>query len=198
VLDPFEVMDTFGTDALRYYCFREVSFGQDGSVSTATFGDRYETELANEYGNLASRTLAMTRRYRDGVVPDVDVDPGLAADFDGLTGEVCELLDRAEITQALECIWQRVRRLNRYVEETAPWQLAKDEAKAPELDVALRSLVEGLRSVTVLLHPYMPETAAKLMGAIGEDALDMDGAAFGARPGGGTVRALEPLFPKPQ
>src|SRR3954452_7383325 len=99
VLDPFELMDRFGTDALRYYCFREVSFGQDGSVSTATFGDRYETELANEYGNLASRTLAMTRRYRDGVVPDVDVDAGLAADFDGLTGEVCELLDRAEITQ---------------------------------------------------------------------------------------------------
>ena len=198
VLDPFDVMDTFGTDALRYYCFREVSFGQDGSVSTATFGDRYETELANEYGNLASRTLAMTRRYRDGVVPDVDVDPGLAADFDGLTREVCELLDRAEITQALERIWQRVRRLNRYVEETAPWQLAKDEAKAPELDIALRSLVEGLRSVTVLLHPYMPETAAKLMRAIGEDALDMDGAAFGARPGGGTIGALEPLFPKPQ
>ena len=76
VLDPFEVMDTFGTDALRYYCFREVSFGQDGGVSTATFGDRYESELANEYGNLASRTLAMTRRYRDGVVPDVGRRPG--------------------------------------------------------------------------------------------------------------------------
>src|SRR3712207_1574775 len=156
VLDPFEVMDTFGTDALRYYCFREVSFGQDGGVSTATFGDRYETELANEYGNLASRALAMTRRYRDGTVPDVAVDPALAADFEGLVPEVCELLDRAEITQALERIWQRVRRLNRYVEETAPWQLAKDAARSEELDVALRSLTEGLRSVTVLLQPYMP------------------------------------------
>ena len=71
VLDPFEVMDTFGTDALRYYCFREVSFGQDGGVSTTTFGERYESELANDYGNLASRTLAMIGRYRDGVVPDV-------------------------------------------------------------------------------------------------------------------------------
>jgi methionyl-tRNA synthetase len=198
VLDPFEVMDTFGTDALRYYCFREVSFGQDGGVSTATFGERYESELANEYGNLASRTLAMTRRYRDGVVPDVDVDPQLAADFDGLIDEVCALLDEAEVTQALDRIWQRVRRLNRYVEETAPWQLAKDDAKARELDVALRSLAEGLRSVAVLLHPYMPDTAAKLLAALGTEDLAIDGAAFGAQPGGAAVGPLEPLFPKPQ
>ena len=93
VLDPFEVMDTFGTDALRYYCFREVSFGQDGGVSTTTFGERYESELANDYGNLASRTLAMIVRYRDGVVPEADVDPALATDFDGLAEEVCALLD---------------------------------------------------------------------------------------------------------
>jgi methionyl-tRNA synthetase len=198
VLDPFEVMDTFGTDALRYYCFREVSFGQDGSVSTTTFGDRYETELANEYGNLASRTLAMTRRYRNAQVPDVDVDPALAEDFDNLTDEVCELLDRAAITQALDGIWQRIRRLNRYVEETAPWQLAKDPARAPELDRSLRSLTEGLRTVTVLLHPYMPETATKLLRALGEEGLAIDQAAFGARPGGGIVGELEPLFPKPQ
>ena len=71
VLDPFQVMDMFGTDALRYYCLREVSFGQDGSVSTEGFEARYNTELANEYGNLANRTLAMIARYRDGVVPDV-------------------------------------------------------------------------------------------------------------------------------
>ena len=126
VLDPFEVMDRFGTDALRYYCFREVSFGQDGGVSTITFGERYETELANELGNLASRTTNMLGRYTDSTVPTVDPDPVLAADFDGLVAEVSALLDEAEITQALERIWQRVRRLNRYVEETAPWQLAKD------------------------------------------------------------------------
>src|SRR3954447_9120343 len=107
VLDPFAVMETFGTDALRYYCFREVSFGQDGGVSTTTFGERYESELANDYGNLASRTLAMIARYRDGVDPDVDVDPALAPDFDGLVAEVSGLLDRADITQALDRIWQR-------------------------------------------------------------------------------------------
>src|SRR5215210_490687 len=196
VLDPFEVMDTFGTDALRYYCFREVSFGHDGGVSTTTFGERYESELANDYGNLASRTLAMIGRYRDGVVPDVAVDATLAPDFDGLVPEVCELLDRAEITQALERIWQRVRRLNRYVEERAPWQLAKDEARAAELDATLRSLAEGIRAVTVLLHPYMPETAAKLLAALREERLDLESADFGSRPGGGTVGKLPQLFPK--
>jgi len=198
VIDPFEVMDRFGADALRYYCFREVSFGHDGGVSTVTFGERYESELANEYGNLASRTLAMITRYRDGVVPDVDVDADLAPDFDGLVAEVSELLDRAEITQALDRIWQRVRRLNRYVEETAPWQLAKDEAGSDQLDVTLRSLAEGIRTVTVLLHPYMPETAAKLLEALGERELTLESAAFGGRPGGGTVAKLPQLFPKPQ
>ncbi len=198
VIDPFEVMDQFGTDALRYYCFREVSFGQDGGVSTVTFGERYESELANEYGNLASRTLAMITRYRDGVVPDVDVDPELALDFDGLAAEVSELLDRAEITQALDRIWQRVRRLNRYVEETAPWRLAKEEANRDRLDVTLRSLAEGIRALTVLLHPYMPETATKLLEALGEPELTLESAGFGARPGGGTVGKLPQLFPKPQ
>jgi methionyl-tRNA synthetase len=191
------VMDTFGTDALRYYCFREVSFGQDGGVSTVTFGERYETELANELGNLASRTLAMIDRYRDATVPDVDPDPALKADFDGLREEVEQLLDKAEITQALDRIWQRVRRLNRYVEERAPWQLAKDESQAAELDQTLRSLAEGLRVVTVLLAPYIPETADRLLSALGAPDLDLQGAVYGAHPGGTPVHKLPPLFPKP-
>jgi methionyl-tRNA synthetase len=198
VLDPFEVIDRFGTDALRYYCFREVSFGQDGGVSTITFGERYETELANELGNLASRTLAMVGRYRDSRVPAVDVDPELTADFDGLADEVGGLLDRAEITQALEVIWQRVRRLNRYVEERQPWQLAKDETKAGELDTTLRSLAEGLRVVTVLLLPYIPESAEKLLAALGAPEADIEHARFGAHPGGQATEKLPPLFPKPE
>jgi methionyl-tRNA synthetase len=197
VLDPFDVMDTFGTDALRYYCFREVSFGQDGGVSTITFGERYETELANEFGNLASRTLSMIDRYRDGVVPETDVDPALAVDFDGLREEVSGLLDVAEITQALDRIWQRVRRLNRYVEERAPWQLAKDEANAGALDETLRSLAEGLRVVTLLLTPYIPETAERLLDALGADDRSLAGATYGAVPGGARVEKLPPLFPKP-
>jgi methionyl-tRNA synthetase len=197
VLDPFEVMEAFGTDALRYYLFREVSFGQDGGVSTVTFGERYETELANELGNLANRTLAMIDRYRGGTVPDTEPDPALAPDFDGLADQVAELLDKAEITQALDHIWQRVRRLNRYVEERAPWQLAKDGA-AGELDTTLRSLAEGLRVVTVLLAPYVPATAAKLLEALGERDASLAGATYGARPGGTSITKLPPLFPKPQ
>jgi methionyl-tRNA synthetase len=167
-------------------------------VSTVTFGERYETELANELGNLANRTLNMLGRYREGTVPAVDVDPVLATDFDGLADEVCHLLDEVEITQALERIWQRVRRLNRYVEEKAPWQLAKDEAKADELSATLRSLAEGLRVITVLLTPYIPESADKLLAALGAPETALDAARYGAHPGGQPVQKLAPLFPKPE
>src|SRR6185295_2079466 len=96
VLDPFEVIDRFGADALRFYLFREVSFGQDGSISTAGFEQRYETELANDYGNLASRVLAMVDRYRDGTVPEAQVDATLAEDFEGAVARFSDLLGRAE------------------------------------------------------------------------------------------------------
>jgi methionyl-tRNA synthetase len=195
VLDPFEIIDRFGTDALRYYVLRDVTFGEDGSVSTTAFESRYETELANELGNLASRTLAMIGRYREGQVPDVDVDPALASDFDGLVERVVERIDRVELTGALDDIWQRVRRLNRYVEEQAPWTLAKDPDRAGALDRVLRTLAEGLRVVAVLLAPWIPGSAEKLLAALGAPDLSLEGARFGA----GTVSAvgtLEPLFPK--
>jgi methionyl-tRNA synthetase len=196
VLDPFQVIDVFGSDALRYYCLREVSFGQDGSVSTEGFEARYNTELANEYGNLASRTLAMIERYRNGVVPQAGPSAELTGDFEGLAGDVCARLDRAELTAALEEIWSRgVRRLNRYVEEQAPWTLAKqgDDARLEEV---LYGLAEGLRVISVLLHPYMPDTTTRLLAALGQDDLSLDGATFGARPGGATIAKLPPLFPK--
>ena len=196
VLDPFAAIGRFGADALRFYCFREVSFGQDGSVSAAGFESRYETELANDFGNLASRTLAMLDRYRDGVVPEAEVDPALAGDggFDGLAAEVSALIDRAEPSQALEAIWSRVRRLNRYVEETRPWDLAKDEAQAERLDQVLLSLSEGLRVVTLALLPFIPEAAGKLLDALGEESRGL--AEFGSRGGGARVERIEPLFPK--
>ena len=195
VLDPFEVMERFGTDALRFYCLREVSFGQDGSVSTAGFEARYESELANDYGNLASRTLAMIARYREGVVPRAAVDPQLASAFDGLCEQLAELFDRTELSQALELIWQRIRRLNQYVEERAPWVQAKDPAQTAELDVTLASLAEGLRAVTVLLHPFMPATTQKLLDTLGRPERGYDDARLGGG-WGGEVAKLEPLFPK--
>jgi methionyl-tRNA synthetase len=199
VLDPFQVIDIYGTDALRYYCFREVSFGQDGSISTEGFEARYTTELANEYGNLANRTLSMIGRYRDGRVPEAQPPAALADDFEGLAGAVKARLDRAELTLALDDIWKRVRRLNQYVEEEAPWNLAKDPDAAARLDEVLYGLAEGLRVVTVLLYPYLPAAAAQLCAALGEDedrVPSMAGARFGARPGGYEVEKLPPLFPK--
>ena len=198
VLDPFEVIDRFGTDALRFYCFREVQFGQDGSVSPGGFEDRYVSELANDFGNLASRTTNMVARYCDGAAPTVDLDPVLGADFEGLLETVSALLDKAEVTQALEQIWTRVRRLNRYVEETAPWKLAKDETKADELHKALRSLAEGLRVVTVLLVPYIPESTETLLASLGTPDTALEGARYGANPGGQPVEKIAPLFPKPE
>jgi methionyl-tRNA synthetase len=208
VLDPFEVIDRFGADALRFYLLRDVSFGQDGSVSTAAFEQRYESELANDYGNLASRTIAMIVRYRDGAVAAEELDKGLSADFEGLGERVSELIDGVELTSALEEIWQRVRRLNRYVEEEAPWQLAKDPARAEDLDRVLGTLAEGLRVVSVLLHPYLPGSTGRLLAALGAPDISLAAAAFGAPHGGGhpgghrqagsvrQVQAIEPLFPK--
>jgi methionyl-tRNA synthetase len=195
VLDPFAVIDRFGADALRFYLLRDVQFGQDGSVSTTSFELRYESELANELGNLASRTIAMISQFRGGDVPAGALDPVLAEDFAGLPQRVAEHIDRAELTLALEEIWQRVRRLNRYVEEQAPWRLAKDEARSEDLDRVLRSLAEGLRTVTVLLWPYLPRSAERLLAGLGAEELSLASAELG---GGAltSVTAIEPLFPK--
>jgi methionyl-tRNA synthetase len=196
VLDPFEVMEQYGTEALRFYLMRDVAFGSDGTVGLDSVRSRYESELADDYGNLASRTLAMISRYRGGDTPAVATDPVVRAEFEGLCDEVAGLLDRAEATQALELIWRRVRRLNRYVEERAPWRLARDEAAADALDETLASLAEGIRVVSVLLHPYMPETTLKLLGALGNPDVEFGRATFAATGSGGTVGPLEPLFPK--
>jgi len=195
VLDPFAVIERFGADALRFYLLREVPFGADGSVSTASFELRYESELANELGNLASRTIGMLSRYRDGGVSAGELDPVLGRDFEGLAETVRTHIDRAEMTLALDQIWQRVKRMNRYVEEQAPWVLAKDEARAGELDLVLRTLAEGLRAATVLLWPYMPVSCERLLAALGAPELSFAAAEFGAGAIRG-VRALDSLFPK--
>ncbi len=194
VLDPFEAIERFGADALRFYCFREVSFGQDGSISTAGFEARYETELANDYGNLASRVSAMVVRYRAGVVPVAALDAVLAEDFEGVRARVCELLDRAELSAALEAAWRLVRRLNRFVEESRPWELARDEADPERLDEVLYSLVEGLRVTTLLLAPYLPRSAEAVLAALREDSSAL--AELGSRRGGQQIERIAPLFPK--
>jgi methionyl-tRNA synthetase len=194
VLDPFEVLERFGADALRHYLLREVSFGADGPVSQDGFLARYDSELANEYGNLASRTLNMLERYCDGVVPTVATAAELRAEFAGLFGRVDELLAAAELSAALEEIWGHVRRLNRYVEERAPWVIARDGERAGELAGVLATLAEGLRVVTVALLPYMPVKTVALLEALG--ASERLERTFAGEGWGGRVSTLAPLFPK--
>jgi len=195
VLDPFEVLATYGADPLRFYVLREVSFGQDGGVSTAGFAARYEGELANELGNLASRVTAMLTRYRDGEVPQTGLDPELREELDATAGEVCAHLDGARLTPALDAAWQPVRRLNRYVEERAPWALAKDPARAGELDQALASLAEGLRVVAIVLQAWLPDTMERLLDALGAQDRTLAAARYGAEIPA-RVERLAPLFPK--
>src|SRR3954449_6768747 len=196
VIDPFEVIDVFGADALRFYLFREVAFGQDGSVSTEGFEQRYTSELANELGNLANRTHSMVGRYRDGVVPKADPPAELIAEFDSLADEVCGAMDRTEISAALESIWKRVRALNRFVQEQEPWKMAKDESASDRLDQVLYGLAEGLRVAGVLLLSILPEKADRLLVALGAEERAIDCARFGAAGGGATLGELEQLFPR--
>jgi methionyl-tRNA synthetase len=168
VIDPLELVDVYGADAIRFWCARAVSFGQDGNVTLESFHERYERELANELGNLLSRTTAMIARYRNG---ELRASPGGGAfDADALRAALVERLDRFDITGALEEIWQCVRRLNHHVEASAPWELAKDEAKADVLDRVLNDLVDGLTAVAIALAPYLPDTAPKILAALRQPA----------------------------
>jgi methionyl-tRNA synthetase len=196
VIEPFQVADVYGPDALRFYVIREVSFGSDGEVSPEGFETRYTTELANEYGNLASRTLAMIERYRDGVVPSAEPAAELAAEFEGIADAVRARIDEVELTAALDEVWRRIKLLNRYVQDEQPWRLAKDEAESDHLDEVLYTLAEGLRVVSVLVHPFMPASAERLLAALGREDLALDGAALGAVPGGAKVGELGQLFPR--
>ena len=136
----------------------------------------------------------MVGRYRDGNVPDAEAEEALASEFDGATERVRAALDDAELTQALEEIWKLVRRLNQYVEETRPWELAKEDSAAERLDSVLYGLAEGLRVTTMLLHAYMPETTGRLLDALDEPGRGL--ADFGSRGGGQSLGELAPLFPK--
>jgi methionyl-tRNA synthetase len=130
------------------------------------------------------------------VVPEADPDASLAADFEGLPDRVCELIDRVELTGALDEIWRRIKRLNQYVQDEEPWKLAKDDAQAGRLDSVLYGLAEGLRAVSVLVHPFLPRAAERLLAALGREDLSLDGARFGTGVGGAKLGEPGQLFPK--
>ncbi len=199
VVDPFPFIERYGIDALRYYLAREVRFGEDGTFTAEGFEARYSQELANELGNLLNRVTSMLGRYRDGVVPaDGGADADLAADVAAAASSLRENLDRLDISRALEDVWRVVQGLNRLVEQRAPWALAKDPARAGELDQTLFSLAEGLRVVAILLWPVIPSSSERILAALGQDParVGLDAAAWGAGAPGATVEPAGPLFPR--
>jgi methionyl-tRNA synthetase len=196
VIDPFQVIDLFGVDALRYYLVAAVGFGQDGSVSPADIEARYDAELRNQYGNLASRTFGMIGQYRDGVVPEAEADPEIAAEFADLAERVRAHFDAVEPTQALAAVWALIRRLNQYVQDRTPWKLAKEDGGGGELDTILYTLAEGLRVAATLAEPVLPNTSQRLLAALGQENRSLEVARLGAVAGGARLGELGQLFPK--
>ena len=198
VIDPLELIDVYGADAVRFWAARTVSFGHDGNVAIETLHERYERELANDLGNLLSRTTAMIDRYRGGRL-DARPDPSSpTADLlNGLARKLAERFDDYDITGALEATWEVVRGLNRYVEAQAPWRLAKDESRADELDRTLYDLADGARAVAVALAPYLPATAPRILEALRQPLrLDWDAIAYGRATATEGIMPAEPLFPR--
>jgi methionyl-tRNA synthetase len=199
-MDYRPAVEVYGPDALRYYLLREVAFGQDGGVGYAGMHERYHSDLANDLGNLVSRSIAMVTRYRGGAIPAVPSAPELVA----LSAEVAAAyehrFDVLDFTGALEHVWELVRALNRFVETRAPWELAKSEE--PEavaaLDETLATLCEGVRALAVLLWPFLPSKAPLMLAAVGEPADDVgfDRAVVGSGSGRAVGEAGGQLFPR--
>ena len=207
---PAQITDVFGSDAFRYYFMRAITFGSDGSFSWEDLAARYEAELANGFGNLASRVIAMLGRYFGGVVPQVDESSLADADLSIRNTMVAQsqkahaAMERFMIHEAIAAAWGIVDELNGYLTEQEPWALAKDDSQKQRLEAVLYTAADGLRALAVLLSPVIPQAAAKLWRALGMEAhagsVDsqplLDAGQPGGLPGGITVGKLEPLFPR--
>ncbi|HUF00812.1 MAG TPA: methionine--tRNA ligase [Gaiellaceae bacterium] len=199
VVDPLDLIDVYGSDAVRFWSIRAVSFGQDGSVSIESLHERYERELANDLGNLLSRTTAMIARYLEGDLPARprrDSPVGLLVS--SLGADVAARLDQYDLTGALERIWEVVRGLNRHVEETAPWKLAEAPDRRVELEETLYDLADGLAAVAIALASYLPETSPRILTALGGDprAIDWEFVGYGHTPARSGIAAAAPLYPR--
>jgi methionyl-tRNA synthetase len=197
VIDPLELVELYGADAVRFYAARVTRFGQDGNASVDDLHERYERELGNDLGNLLSRTTAMLARYRDGRLPEAAWESPLRDVVSGLAREVPARLDAWDISGGLEAIWEAVRWLNRYVEEQAPWQLAKDEASSEQLDRTLYDLADGPQAVAVAVAAYLPETSARILEALRQPGdVAWEGVAYGRSAAARGITPAEPLFPR--
>jgi methionyl-tRNA synthetase len=205
---PSDITDTFGADAFRYYFMRAIHFGQDGSFSWEDLAARYQAELANGFGNLASRVIAMASRYFGGVVPApgpyLDADLGIQGTIARAARDADAAIEDLAIHDALAAIWTVVDELNGYITIQEPWVLAKSEASRQRLGTVLYTTLEGLRALAVLLSPVIPDATAKLwralgaqapLGALADQPIRRAGD-WGQLPVGAQITALEALFPR--
>lgn len=194
-----DLIKVFGVDAVRYYLLAEMPHAQDGSITYETLIERYNTDLANTIGNLVNRTVAMQQKYFDGVV-QAPTEPGaFDDDIRALALDTVKQVDRCfneyKIADSTACVLTLARRLNKYIDETMPWALAKDEEKRARLGTVLYNLLEGIRFLGVLLSPYMPDTADAIFAQLGTDVRDYDSLkAFGGLQAGTKVGTPTPLF----
>lgn len=206
VVDPVVLCGRYGVDAIRYFLLREVPFGSDGSFSNSSLVNRINSDLANDLGNLLSRTTAMIAKYFDGVLPESREREAIDEDLVNLCHttkcKVEDLMEQLQFSLALTEIWELIKRCNKYIDETTPWLLAKDENKQIRLATVLYNLAEVQRIVSVLLAPFLPSTATKIQEALqiptDEPAqVVWDSAdAFGAWKQKGAVTAAKPIFPR--
>ena len=204
-LRPAELLEDYDADVLRYFLLREVPFGQDGDFSFTALKQRYNSELANDVGNLLNRSLAMLNKYRDGVLAEVgeeqEMDRALIADVEAMQRDVAAYMERQAFHLVLERINAVVRHGNRYVEDNAPWALARqgDDAR---LDTVLYHLVETLRLVALQLLPFMPQKMSDMLAQIMARPLDCQAIRYADDSGWGVLQAghqcqkPEPLFPR--
>jgi methionyl-tRNA synthetase len=204
VVDPVVLVEKYGLDAIRYFLLREVPFGSDGVFSNEALINRINSDLANDLGNLVSRTVAMIDKYFDGVMPQErqagDFDEDLKKVVMDTPLKVEELLDKLQFSSALTEIWKVISRTNKYIDETMPWVLAKDETNKPRLAGVMYNLAESLRIISILLQPFMPETPEKIWNQLGlEDkkAIEWDSAkSWGIYAAGTRVNKGEVIFPR--
>ena len=201
VVDPAVLCDRYGVDAIRYFLLREIPFGNDGIFTNESLIMRINTDLANDLGNLLSRSVAMVEKYFGGTLPAErtagDFDEDLRAVVSAMPAKAAKAMDDLLIPQALVEIFNAIQRANKYIDETAPWALAKDEANKPRLAMVLYNLCESLRMAAIMLAPYLPETAVKMAEQLGmtADELSFDSLTFGAKTEY-TVHKGEALFPR--
>lgn len=189
----------FGVDAVRYYSLHEMPFAQDGNITYEVFISRYNSDLANTLGNLVNRTVAMVNKYFGGVIQSGDIggefDDDLKEIASGALDKVTKKMETLHVADSLDEIWHIVNRANKYIDETTPWILAKDEQTKPRLGTVLYNLVEAIRIIASLLSPFMPETAEKIKAQINASDISSESAkTFGVTKAGDKVGEAEPMF----